>query len=418
LLFTATIALGLFLARGIFEPLRGLVVGTRRISQGDFTVRLPSERGDEIGTVERAFNEMTERVADSQRALEERRRYLEIILQSVGTGVISTDETDAIRTVNAAAARILGVDGDAWVGQSVAALGAETGAGEIGALLAGARAQGEAFAAGEMALLREGRAATVKYMLTRLEHEGSYLGAVFVFEDLTELIQSKKLAAWVEMARQIAHEIKNPLTPIRISTQFMQRAYEQKPEQFDRIFREGTATIIQQVDVLKRIAGEFSSYGRMQQLAVAPHGLDAILAGIVAPYTQSAANVRIRIGNENRAGNVYVDPEAVRKICANLIENALDAMSASGGELRIDCDETLRGQERLVRVRFRDSGPGLSNEAAARLFEPYFSTKTTGTGLGLAISRTLAREMGGDLVVANAGGGAGVEAVLLLRRAA
>ena len=414
LLFTATIGLGLILARGIFEPLRGLLVGTRRISQGDFTVRLPSERSDEIGTVVNAFNEMTERVADSQRALEERRRYLEIILQSVGTGVISTDEDDRVRTVNAAAARILGVGGSEWVGKRLAEVTDE--AGDILALLAAARGQSDAFTAGELTLVREGRAATVKYMLTRLEHEGRYLGAVFVFEDLTELIQSKKLAAWVEMARQIAHEIKNPLTPIRISTQFMQRAYEQKPEQFDRIFREGTATIIHQVDVLKRIASEFSSYGRMQQLSVAPHGLDPILRSIVAPYEKNAANVRVVYENHHRDAAVYVDPEAVRKICANLIENALDAMTG-GGELRISCDEAKRGQERLVRIRFRDVGPGLSAEAAGRLFEPYFSTKTTGTGLGLAISRTLAREMGGDLLVANVADGPGVEAALLLRRA-
>ncbi len=199
------------------------------------------------------------------------------------------------------------------------------------------------FVASEIEVRREGRRATIKYMMTKLQSEDRHLGTVFVFEDLTELIQSKKLSAWVEMARQIAHEIKNPLTPIRISTQFMQRAYEQESDQFDKIFKESSQTIIHQVDVLKRIAGEFSSYGRMQQLDVGPHRLGPLVSDIITPYERNPAGVKIDYDNGRPDAVVLVDPEAVRKICSNLVENAMEAMPG-GGVLEVSCrEETLDG---------------------------------------------------------------------------
>jgi PAS domain S-box-containing protein len=417
LLLAATIALGLVVARGVFEPLRELVAGTRRISRGDFNVRLREDRADEVGIVATAFNEMTQRIAESQRVLDERRRYLEAILENIGTGVISTDADGRVRTVNAAAERITGVRAAEAMGRAVHDIAGEGRAERIFALLDPDTPGTRAFETGELDIDVSGRRSTIKYMRTRLETDGRQFGTVFVFEDLTELIQSKKLSAWVEMARQIAHEIKNPLTPIRISTQFMQRAYEQRPAEFDRIFKESTETIIQQVEVLKRIAGEFSSFGRMQNLDIQPHAVDALVRGIVTPYRNNASNVSVVYENGVSDARVMADAEAVRKICANLMENALEAMGSDGGELRVRCAARQAGREAIVDVVFQDTGPGLSEAVAQRLFEPYFSTKTTGTGLGLAICRTLSREMGGDVTIRNVPGGAGVEAILTLRRA-
>jgi PAS domain S-box-containing protein len=413
LLFVATIGLGLLLARGIFEPLRGLLEGTRRIIRGDLDVTLPMRRSDEIGTLVSAFNEMTAQLSESQRALDERRRYLETILANIGAGVISTDAADRIRTVNSSASRILGIETGAAMGRTAAEMMDASQAPEIFRILRDSREAKAMFIASEVELQRSGRRATIKYMLTKLNVEDRYLGTVFVFEDLTELIQTKKLSAWVEMARQIAHEIKNPLTPIRISTQFMQRAYEQKSERFDQIFKESSETIIQQVDVLKRIASEFSSYGRMQHLDVASSKLAPLLDNILKPYLRNSAGVDVNIENGVPDSVVLVDAEAVRKICTNFIENAMDAMP-NGGRLDVVCrEESLEG-ENFVRVSFRDTGPGLNEEAAEKLFEPYFSTKTTGTGLGLAICRSLSQEMGGDIDVHNVPGG-GVEASVLLK---
>jgi PAS domain S-box-containing protein len=413
LLLAATIGLGLLMARGVFEPLRELVAGTRRISRGDYDVRLRENRSDEVGMVASAFNEMTERIAASQRALEERRRYLETILENIGTGVMSADAEGRVRTVNSAAERITSMRTIDIIGRDVQDLASSSPASKIFALFTGV---GSSFESGEVEFGVAERRATVKYMRTQLEADGRAFGTVLVFEDVTELIESKKLSAWVEMARQIAHEIKNPLTPIRISTQFMQKAYEQRPEDFDRIFKEGTETIIQQVDVLKRIAGEFSSYGRLQRLHMEALNIDPLVRGIVTPYEHNANGVKVHYENGAGSAAVLADAEAVRKICANLMENAIEAMGPNGGELRVSCAEVTEKNEKMVRISFRDTGPGLSEATMQRLFEPYFSTKTTGTGLGLAICRTLSREMGGDVTVRNLDTGQGVEAALLLRR--
>lgn len=417
LLLAATIGLGLLMARGVFEPLRELVAGTRRISRGDYDVRLRENRSDEVGMVASAFNEMTERIAASQRALEERRRYLETILENIGTGVMSADAEGRVRTVNSAAERITSMRALDIIGRDVRELASSSAAAQIFSLLAGPGEGATPFESGELEFGVGERRATVKYMRTQLEADRRPFGTVLVFEDVTELIESKKLSAWVEMARQIAHEIKNPLTPIRISAQFMRKAYEQRPEDFDRIFKEGTETIIQQVDVLKRIAGEFSSYGRLQRLHMEPLKIDPLVRGIVTPYENNERGVRVHYENGAAGAAVFADAEAVRKICANLIENAIEAMGPNGGELRVRCAEVTAQNEKMVRITFSDTGPGLSEATMHRLFEPYFSTKTTGTGLGLAICRTLSREMGGDVTVRNADAGKGVEAALLLQRA-
>ena len=173
---------------------------------------------------------------------------------------------------------------------------------------------------------------------------------------------------------------------------------------------------MQQVDVLRNIASEFSSFGRLQHLYLSPHRVIPLVEDIVSPYKRNTTGVNVTLETPNRDLRAVIDPEAVRKICTNLIENAMEAM-AGGGELRITCDETAYDHHPMVRVSFRDSGPGLSEEVKGRLFEPYFSTKTTGTGLGLAICRSLSREMGGEVTVKNLPGGRGVQAALYLKPA-
>ena len=276
-----------------------------------------------------------------------------------------------------------------------------------------ARSPGAPFVSSEVDLVMDGRPRTIKYMRTRLTNEDRYAGTLYVFEDLTELISSKKLAAWVEMARQIAHEIKNPLTPIKLSTQFMVRAHEERAKDFDKIFRESSDTIIKQVDVLRHIASEFSSFGRLQQLDLVSKKLAPELESIVGPYRRNVSGVDVVMEPVDEDIVATFDPEALRKICTNLIENAMEAMP-DGGTLNIRCARRNDGGPERVEISFRDTGSGLDDEVRHKLFEPYFSTKTTGTGLGLAICRTLSREMGGDVVVSNASDGPGVEATLFL----
>jgi len=414
LLFAATIGLGLLLARGIFQPLRGLIEGTRRISRGEFSFKLPQRGEDEIGSVVKAFNEMTDQLERSQRTLEQRRRYLETILAGIGTGVISTDKNLRMTTVNRAAEGILGVSSQELLGRTPQEAAARQMAPAFFAALEKAATSDEPFVSSEVTLPLSGRRATVKFMATRLTFEGRFLGMVFVFEDLTELISSKKLSAWVEMARQIAHEIKNPLTPNKLSTQFMLRAYREGSQDFPRIFEESSETIMQQVEVLRKIAGEFSSFGKMRELDVGSHLLAPLVEEIVEPYRKNASGVEVTFSASRRDIRALVDPEALRKICTNLVENALEAMP-QGGKLRVEVGEAQGEDGRMAVVTFTDTGPGLSEEVKERLFEPYFSTKTQGTGLGLAICRSLSRDMGGDVTLENLPGGGGAVATLKLK---
>jgi two-component system nitrogen regulation sensor histidine kinase NtrY len=259
----------------------------------------------------------------------------------------------------------------------------------------------------ELSLFSGEMARTVKAVVASLVEGGERLGTVVVFDDLTELIRSKKLSAWVEMARQIAHEVKNPLTPIKLSAQLMKKAYDSESADFDGIFKSGVDTVIQQTEILRRIATEFSSFGKAMQLSPETVPLDAFLGEIVS-YYRGAEKVGVRLSCDG-ALPVRADREALRKILVNLMENAIDAMP-DGGEITVSCRR--EGNTALVSVV--DSGKGLSGEMQARLFEPYFSTKTNGIGLGLAICQNLARAMDGEIRLRNREGARGVEATVTL----
>jgi nitrogen fixation/metabolism regulation signal transduction histidine kinase len=218
-------------------------------------------------------------------------------------------------------------------------------------------------------------------------------GRVAVFEDVSDLVRSQKLAAWSEMARQVAHEIKNPLTPIKLSMQHAGRAWRDRKENFEDIFSDAQRTVSTQVEILRRIAQEFSLYGRKPELRMESLDLMAAAREVLAPYAESALSV-----DWGEAGELKVraDAEALRKVLLNLVENAREAMGESG-RLELDCSR----EGGFGELRLRDFGPGIPEEALGRLFEPYFSSKTGGTGLGLAISAQLVEEMGGRLELEN-----------------
>ena len=211
------------------------------------------------------------------------------------------------------------------------------------------------------------------------------------------------------MARQVAHEIKNPLTPMKLSAQFMEQAFRDGSDKFPRIFQEGMATIIEQIESLRRIASEFSSFGRAQKPQLQPVDLGELLRGVVAPYA-TIEGLQVEMA-DGQPGDVQVlgDADSLRKVFRNVLENAREAM---GGRGRIALRVAQPRADRIA-VHIADQGPGISEEAAARLFEPYFSTKTTGTGLGLAISRSIVEELGGTMTLANRPGG-GAEACITL----
>jgi len=404
LLFAATVTIGIFLAGKIFNPIAALQAGTRRIIEGDLEFKLESDASDELGQLVASFNTMTEALREARRRLLERQRYLTAVLDSVATGVITTDGEGRIMTINPSGERILQTKAAEIEGKSPEEL-RRFGLGPLRKLFTGEEDPGAGES--EITIFSGERRRTIKAVVTSLVEGGEHLGTVVVFDDLTELIRSKKLAAWVEMARQIAHEVKNPLTPIRLSAQMMKRAREAGREDFDEIFSSGVETVIQQTEILRKIASEFSSFGKASNLELEEIRVDEFLEEFVSAY-RGAEKVVIELDAPG-AVSCTADREALRKILVNLLENALEAIQQEG---RIQLKAETRGE--MLCISVVDSGPGIPSEIEERLFEPYFSTKTNGTGLGLAISQSLAREMDGEIRIRNRSGKRGVEAILRL----
>jgi PAS domain S-box-containing protein len=415
-MFVLTLLLGVVFAGRIFDPIRSLIEGTRRLAGGEFGFRLRARAGDEIGELERSFNDMAARLHGARSELEERHRYLEAVLGNIASGVVTTDENGRITAANAAAHRILRLPAASLTGRSwreLAAAAGDPGTQRFWTQI-GASADGEEV---EVTTLTADAPLVLRLIVTDLRPEpgAAPLGRVAIFEDISELIRSKKLAAWAEMARQVAHEIKNPLTPLKASAQFVEQAYRDRSERFPEIFAEGMRTIVQQVDVLRRIASEFSGFGRVQKLEPRPLDLGLLLQRVTAPY-RSLPGIVLDFadggGNDIPGSGVRIlgDEEGLRKVFTNVLENAREAM---GGQGRIQLAvEPVPGGH--VQVLVTDEGTGLAEEARHRLFEPYFSTKTTGTGLGLAISRSILEELGGSITLSNRPrGGAEVRIVLV-----
>jgi len=395
LLMVLALGLGSFLAGRVFLPIRRLQMGTRRLSAGDLGYRLPPEGRDEIGELVRGFNSMAEGLEAATDALEDRRRFLESILANVASGVLAFDAAGRLRSLNPAARDLLGLGETELEGLSLDGLRSLEVA--PGAQFFAHLAEHPAGLHGSDCELRVVAAGGARSF--RMADADTGGGRVVVFEDVTELIRSQKLAAWSEMARQVAHEIKNPLTPIKLSAQFVGRAWRDEKENFGEILEDSLDSIGEQVEILRRIAAEFSQFGRRQELKPEPLDLAALLGEVLAPYRGETLQVEWS-GPESLV--VSADREALRKVLLNLVENARQAMEGSG---RLGV--TLAADGGRAELALRDHGPGIPEEALERLFEPYFSTKTSGTGLGLAISAQLVEEMGGELTVRNhAEGGA------------
>ncbi|MBN2070741.1 MAG: PAS domain S-box protein [Candidatus Krumholzibacteriota bacterium] len=400
LLFSAAVTLGVFLAGKIINPIAVLRGGTKRIIRGDLEFMLEAEAQDEIGDLVDSFNTMTTALRGARRDLLERQRYLSAILENIATGVVSTGRDGRIATVNPSAARLLDLGEENLAGKKPEDVERK----DLRAFMELFSGSSENTVEKELSLPGKDKR-IIKAVITSLSAENESLGTVVVFDDLTELIKTKKLSAWVEMARQIAHEVKNPLTPIKLSVQLMQRAYRGNREEFGKIFEEGAETVIQQTEILRKIASEFSSFGKSIDLSPERIVAGDFIQKIISGY-KGAPGVEISFEDTEEIA-VKADREGLRKILVNLIENALDAMEGSG----ILSISTARDGE-MTEISVIDNGCGLPGEIEERLFEPYFSTKTNGTGLGLAICESIAREMEGEIIIRNRKDGQGVEAIV------
>ncbi len=402
---------GLHLARGITEPIQQLAEGTREVAAGNLAYKVQARGDDEIGMLVESFNRMTDDLAQSKRQLEEayidlqdkqtevedRRRYIETVLEAITTGVVSFDPIARLTTINRAATRMFGLSETTAVGRLLEEVFTGPELREVVALVHRTRRTRPEPTTTELHLRRGGAALSLLASATALRGpEGEYAGAVVVFDDLTELLKAQRLAAWREVAQRIAHEIKNPLTPIQLSAQRLRRRFGRAPGDEQRVVEECTETIIHEVDGLRRLVDEFSRFARMPAFVPRPTDVRPLIDGVASLYRESHPAVSITTHHAPDLPPLEVDPDHIKRAVLNLVDNAVEA-AGTGGEVTIETAWLAdAGRARLV---VADSGPGISAEVREQLFVPYFSTKTAGMGLGLPIVAEIVSEHGGALRV-------------------
>lgn len=387
------VSAGLLLSGRVVGPIRELVGATARVGRGELDRRVRETGSDEIGQLVRSFNLMTDQIRDSQREIAARRAFLEAMLNSLRAGVIVLDDDGAVRETNAAADRLLGDQFRAFLDR-----------------VREHPADG-AIVDTEIVLPHAEGPRTLRTVLTPAELEDGRRGRLVVFDDVSELLASRRLALYAQMARQVAHEVKNPLTPIQLSAQMVRQAMHDAHPRLPEIVDENVRQIETQVERLRNIASEFSILGRDHLADLGPVEVEPLLQEVRSLYPSLDGGWKIEVESETGLW-AWASREALTKVLTNLVENARHAMGSSG-TVHLTASRTLD----RVRIRVRDEGPGIGPEVENRLFEPYFSTKSTGTGLGLVICRSLMEKMGGRIGLRSRDDRSGAEAVLELATA-
>jgi two-component system nitrogen regulation sensor histidine kinase NtrY len=404
--------LGLYLAKRITRPVQALSEAAREIGAGHYDHRIQHEAADEFGAMVDAFNTMAAEVASSRGRLERasldlerkhqegesRRRYVEAVVERIATGVVSIDKAGRIGTINSAAIRLLELE-PAATGRTAVDVFSRPDLAPVNQLLdQSARARTDSLAQ-EIALVREGRERHLAAVATRVVGaDGGYDGTVLVVDDVTPLIRAQKVAAWREVARRLAHEIKNPLTPIQLSAERLRRKLTALDPPLVDLVQECTSTIIGEVESLKGLVDEFSQFARMPAPRAVPTDLASLINETLALYDGLFTAVHFERRFDPAVVDVRADPEQLKRVLINLIDNAIEAMNRQG-TIAI---ETARDQPNgFVRIVVADDGPGIPEGEREKLFLPYYSTKGRGSGLGLAIVRRIVAEHGGSVDVAD-----------------
>jgi len=417
LIFSAS-WLALYVARGITIPIQALAEATDRVAKGDFGRPVEVVAEDELAVLVKSFNAMAAMLAENRErlehaaddlsrinlALDNRRRYIETVLESLSTGVISTDENAGIATINRSALWMLGLKDKPEDRTPIDRVVEGPQGEELAALCR--RARRSDIAQGEIEFRRADGSSlsTATTAIALRTSEGTIEGLVIVIEDLTDLIQAERAAAWGEVARRMAHEIKNPLTPIQLSAERIMRNYERgvggKTEpRFDEVVREGTTTIVREVAALQRMVEEFSRFARLPEARPVEASLNDVVRDAVSLYTERLDGIRMDCRLADDLPTLWLDTEQIKRVLVNLIDNAVEALGSDGKdrgngssppredskERSITLESAYLKATDSVRLIVADTGHGISRRDRDKLFLPKFSTRTRGTGLGLAI---------------------------------
>ena len=406
IIFSAT-WFGIYLAKGVTVPIQDLAEATRKIAQGDLNHQIAIVADDEIGVLVDSFNQMTRNLKQSNQGLEQanlnleqRRKYMETILRNVSAGVISVDRSGVITTINRAAERMLSIQTHKVLNRRFVEVLIPEHLALAEEVLREMRERGDGFVEKQIDLTLKDRAMTVLMTITTIQDdEGNDMGMAILFEDLTQLQRAERAAAWREVARRMAHEIKNPLTPVQLAAQRLQKKYGDRLGDDDSVFNECTKTIIDQVAVLKNLVNEFSRYARLPVTHLAMHDLNEVIRNSVILFQDAHKGIVFDFLPGPDIPKLMLDPEQIRRGMVNLLDNAVAAVDRLSGriEIRTVCDR-VGGK---AKVEVADNGCGIPAGYKAKMFEPYFSTKRTGTGLGLAIVNSIIADHNGRVTVAD-----------------
>lgn len=413
LIFTSN-WLALYVARRITVPIQALAEATDRVARGDFSRPVEVTAEDELATLVNSFNQMSGQISENRerlehaaedlrrinQALDNRRRYIETVLESLSTGVISTDEKTGMATINRAALSMLGLETRPEIGTPIDKIVGEQGT-SLAALCR--RARRSEIAQSEIEFKRQDGSAlqTATTAIALRNSEGKIDGLVIVIEDLTDLIQAERAAAWGEVARRMAHEIKNPLTPIQLSAERIMRNYNREAvndsSRFDKVVTEGTTTIVREVAALQRMVEEFSRFARLPEARPVEASLNEVISDSVALYTERLDGIGIECKLSDELPSFRLDPEQIKRVMINLIDNAIESMVSNGTngngsngnagahQKKIVIETRFLKESEMVRLIVSDTGHGIKPADRGKLFLPKFSTRDRGTGLGLAI---------------------------------
>jgi two-component system nitrogen regulation sensor histidine kinase NtrY len=406
LFLVAAVAIGIHFATQFAGPISHLIAAAEQVRSGDLATRVPEgEKDDELASLSRAFNRMTYQIESQQRELreanrqlDERRRFTETVLTGVSAGVIGLDALGRINLPNRSASLLLGTDLEQVVGQDLAEV-----APEMAGLLAEAERRPDRLAQSQVQLVRGNSTRTLLVRIAA-EHNGRDMsGFVVTFDDITELLSAQRKAAWADIARRIAHEIKNPLTPIQLAAERLRRRYLKEIQNDAETFTICTDTIIRHVGDIGRMIDEFSSFARMPAPVLRPENLTGIVQEAV--FLQRTAHPEIAFEAAYSANPVMVrcDARLASQALMNIVKNAIESIQARSSEDETSPPGRIRvsvaDEENQASVVVEDNGKGLPRHGRERLTEPYVTTRTKGTGLGLAIVKKIMEDHGGELVL-------------------
>jgi two-component system nitrogen regulation sensor histidine kinase NtrY len=407
---------GIWAANRLVHPISNLIEAAERVSEGDLTAQVKVSRDDdEIGTLGHAFNRMTQQLGAQRgdliaanRLNEERRRFTETVLSGVSAGVIGVDRDGKITIVNRAAARLLNATPEELEGRHYS-----ESVPELGALIRRALSEPVGRAGGEVAIKRAGKPRALSVQVS--SEWGNPHGFVVTFDDITDLVGAQRTAAWADVARRIAHEIKNPLTPIQLSAERLKRKYMDEISTDPDIFRQCIDTIVRQVGDIGRMVDEFSSFARMPTPVMKRENAAELLQQAV--FLQRVAHPEITFAVEGPKDPIYFegDGRLISQALTNVLKNAgegIAARRAKGDEAPGRIAVALAPNGVTFAFKVSDNGIGLPAEDRHRLTEPYVTTRAKGTGLGLAIVRKIMEDHGGEIALGDAEGGDGAEVTL------